>query len=198
MSATAVLEIQREGTRMADVGLSTNRKTNYRTDASDRLTYPVIGAAMRVHNRLGPGLKEAFYQRALSQELEAAGVSFVAEQTVQIVLESGHVGLLYLDHFVANELVVECKALSHLLTNEETAQVITYLCVTSTRVGLLLNFGRKYLEYRRIFAPRNTDDWRTRIQRYVWIPPEVRFGNSVSDSLTGYSSVDSHRPEAPR
>lgn len=197
MSATAVLEMRADGMKMLGVGLSTNRKTNYRTDASDRLTYPVIGAAMKVHNRLGPGLKEAFYQEALSHELEAACIPFVAEQTVQIDLEDGHIGLLYLDHFVDEELVVECKAFSHLLTNEEVAQVITYLCATGTKVGLLLNFGRQRLEYRRIFAPTKLEGWRERIRRYIWIPPEARFGNSLPDSLTG-SSVDSHRPEAGR
>jgi len=192
MSATQVLEVEQREVRMLGVDLSTNRKTNYRIDPSDRLTYPVIGAAMKVHNRLGPGLKEAFYQEALSQELFAAGIPFVAEQPVQIDLEGGRVGILYLDHFVDEQLVVESKALSHLLTNEQMAQVITYLCATSTKVGLLINFGRQRLDYRRIFAPKKLDGWRDRIQRYVWIPPEARFGNSLPHSLTG-SSVDSQR-----
>jgi GxxExxY protein len=157
-------------------------------DVTDRLTYPVIGAAMRVHNCLGPGLKEAFYQKALSLELEGAGLRFVAEQAVQIDLDAGHIGLLYLDHLVEGQLAVEVKAFSYLLTNEEVAQVITYLCATGNKVGILINFGRQRLEYRRIFAPTKIDGWRERIRRYVWIPPDARFVNSVSHSLTDSST----------
>ena len=114
------------------------------------LTYRVIGAAMKVHNRLGPGLKEAAYQKALSLEMEAAGLSFEAERAAEISLDGASIGLLYLDHLVEGQLVVEEKAFSHLLTQEEMAQVITYLCATSLKVGLLLNFGRRRLEYKRI------------------------------------------------
>ena len=131
------------------------------------LTYKVIGAAMSVHNALGPGLKEVAYQRALSLEMEKVGLSFEAEKAVAISIDGSQVGLLYLDHFAESRLVVEEKALSHLLTQEETAQVITYLCATGTHVGLLLNFGRRRLEYKRIFPPKNVSRYRERINRYL-------------------------------
>ena|SRR5713226_5672264 len=137
---------------------------------SEDITYRVIGAAMKVHNALGPGLKEAAYQRALSLEMEKAGLSFELEYSVEIHIDGTMVGLLYLDHLVEGEVVVEEKAFSHLLTDEEVAQVITYLCATGTKVGLLLNFGRKQLEYKRIFPPKNVARWRERIRRYVWNP----------------------------
>ena len=137
------------------------------------LTYGVIGAAMRVHNKLGPGLKEAAYQKALSLEMEAAGLSFEAERPVEVFLDGTSVGLLYLDHLVEGQLVVEEKAFSHLLTKEEVAQVITYLCATGLQVGLLLNFGRRRLEYKRIFPPKNVERWRERINRYDWKPYET-------------------------
>jgi GxxExxY protein len=196
MSAIGMLEMASRVRQDAGVGLSTNRKTNYRIDGSDRLTYPVIGAAMRVHNRLGPGLKEAMYQNALSLELEQLSLSFVAEQKVEINVDEGFLGLLYLDHLVEDELVVEEKAFSHLLTDEEVAQVITYLCATGKPVGLLLNFGRNRLEYKRVFVPRNIDMWRSRIRRYVWTPPGIRFVNSVAPFVDSIS-VDSH-PGASR
>jgi GxxExxY protein len=137
------------------------------------LTYRVIGAAMRVHNALGPGLKEAFYQRGLSLEMEKSGLAFEPEYSVEVELEGVRIGLLYLDHLVEGELVVEEKALSHLLTDDELAQVITYLCATEKKVGLLLNFGRHRLEYKQIFPPRNNvERWRERVRRYVWTPRE--------------------------
>lgn len=135
------------------------------------LTYRLIGAAMRVHNSLGPGLKEAFYQRALSLEMEKSGLGFEQEYSVEVELEGVRIGLLYLDHLVEGELVVEAKAISHLLTGDEIAQVITYLCAIEKKVGLLLNFGRHRLEYKRIFTPTsNIERWRERVRRYVWTP----------------------------
>lgn len=62
--------------------------------------------------------------------------------------------LFYLDLFVAGTVVVEAKAFPHQLTNDEIGQVINYLKATAAPVGLLLNFGRRNLEYRRIFPPR--------------------------------------------
>ena len=94
------------------------------------LTYKVIGCAMRVHNKLGPGLKEAVYQRALSSQLEAADLSSEVERSIEIFVDGTSVGLLYLDHLVEDQVIVEEKAFSHLLTQEEIAQVITYLCAT--------------------------------------------------------------------
>jgi GxxExxY protein len=144
------------------------------------LTYKVIGAAMSVHNALGPGLKEATYQRALSLEMEKAGLSFEAEKAVTVAIDGSQVGLLYLDHLVEGQLVVEEKALSHLLTREEIAQVITYLCATGSQVGLLLNFGRKRLEYKRIFPPKNVSRYRERVNRYLRKPRQTVSVNPLS------------------
>ena len=139
----------------------------------EELSCGVIGAAMRVHNKLGPGLKEAAYQKALSLEMEAAGLSFEAERPAEVFVDGTSVGLLYLDHLVEGELVVEEKAFSHLLTREEVAQVITYLCATGLQVGLLINFGRGRLEYKRIFPPKDVERWRERVVRYAWKPRET-------------------------
>lgn len=147
------------------------------------VTYRVVGAAMKVHNTLGPGLKEAAYQRALSLEMQAAGLSFEAERPVEISLDGTSIGLLYLDHLVEGQLIVEEKAFSHLLTNEEIAQVITYLCARGLAVGLLLNFGRRRLEYKRIFPPKNVERWRERINRYVWKLKDVPSVNPLTHPL---------------
>lgn len=141
------------------------------------ITYQVIGAAMRVHNALGPGLKESAYQKALSIELAEAELSFEEERAVEIHLDMARVGLLYLDHLVESQIVVEEKALPHMLTNEEIAQVITYLCATGLSVGLLLNFGRERLEYKRVLPPKSRQRWGERIRRYLWIPPDQRSAN---------------------
>jgi GxxExxY protein len=158
--------------------------------ASEGLTYRIIGAAMKVHNELGPGLKEAIYQHALSLAMQEAGLSFEEEKHVQVAINETQVGLLYLDHFVEDTIVVEEKAFSHLLTDEEVAQVITYLAVMEAKVGLLLNFGRRKLEYKRILPPTKFEEWRNRAARYAWRPPEGPISNPLIRSL----SADSHPP----
>ena len=185
MSVTGALDIRRDQPNMRGVELSTDEGTDDRIEAKpySDLTYKIIGAAMRVHNRMGPGLKEAFYQRALSAELAHAGVEFTAEQPVEISIDGQYIGQLYVDHFVEDAVVVEEKAVSHLLTNDEIAQVITYLIATRKRVGLLLNFGRRSLEYKRIFPPRNAEALRSRIRRYVWVPPQAKSVHPFPESV---------------
>jgi len=152
----------------------------------EETTYKIIGCAMRVHNKLGPGLREVHYQRALSVELEETGLSYEVERPVEVYSDDTFVGRLYLDHLVEEQIVVEEKALSHLLTQEEIAQVITYLCATGLNVGLLLNFGRRRLEYKRIFPPRNVTQWRDRIRRYVWNPKDAVSVNPLAHPLTDH------------
>jgi GxxExxY protein len=65
--------------------------------------------------------------------------------------EQQQVALFYLDLFVEGQVIVEVKAFSHQLTNDERAQVINYLKATSSSIGLLFNFGRLKLEYKRIY-----------------------------------------------
>lgn len=137
------------------------------------LTYRIIGAAMAAHNKVGPGLKESAYHHALTLELQEAGLSCQEEKAIEILLDGTSIGLLYLDLLVEGSVVVEVKAISHVLTDEELAQVITYLASTGLKAGVLINFGRKRLEYRRVLPPRKLDAWRSRIRRYVWTPKKA-------------------------
>lgn len=119
------------------------------------LTYRIIGAAMAVHNRVGPGFKEEVYEKALAVELNQREIANLRQFPVSVEYAGEQVGLFYLDLFVENQVVVEAKALAHQLTNDERAQVINYLKATSAPVGLLFNFGRRALEYKRIFPGKD-------------------------------------------
>jgi len=77
------------------------------------------------------------------------------------------VGTWMVDHLVEKVVVVEEKALSHLLTADEVGQVITYLAATGLPVGLLINFGRTRLEYKRILPPKKLDGWQGRMGRFA-------------------------------
>jgi len=81
-----------------------------------------------------------------------------------VIYQGTAVALFYLDLFVEQVVVVEVKALAHQLTNDEQAQVINYVTAAGAPVGLLLNFGRPRLEYRRIF-PAMSDSSIQRIGR---------------------------------
>ena len=135
------------------------------------LTYRIIGAAMRVHNRLGPGLKEKHYQHALTADMQGDGLLVDEEYVMEIYDGDTWLGRIYLDHWVEKKVVVEIKALSHLLTNLEVSQMIGYLAATQAPVGLLINFGRRRLEYKRILPPQKFTNWKTHIQKFLWKPP---------------------------
>jgi len=129
------------------------------------LTYRVIGAAMAVHNSLGPGFKEEAYEKALEIELNQHNVTVQRQFPLTVKYKNETVAIFYLDLWVDNQVVVEVKALSHQLTNDETAQVINYLNAAQSRVGLLFNFGRRSLEYKRIFPPKTVNPMIQRIGR---------------------------------
>ena len=121
------------------------------TDATNNdLTYRIIGAAMAVHNTIGPGYKEEVYERALEVELNHRQMAVVREYPVPVWHLGEQVALFYLDLFVESQVVVEVKALSHLLTNDERAQVINYLKATGLRLAIILNFGKEKIEFERI------------------------------------------------
>jgi len=146
---------------------------NEKTIPHQDITYEIIGAAMQVHNQLGPGHKEAVYQRSLTAEMRNRGLDVKEEHPFALVREDGTLlGYLIVDHLVEDAVIVEDKALSHLLTDEEVAQVICYLAATTLPVGLLLNFGRKKLEFRRILPPTKLSGWENRILRYLWRPED--------------------------
>ena len=118
------------------------------------LTYRIIGAAMAVHNTLGPGYKEEVYERALAAELQQQEIGVERQYRVEVEHAGAVVAIFFLDLFVEQAVVVEIKAFAHQLTNDEVAQMINYLKATCSPVGLLLNFGRRSLQYRRVFPPK--------------------------------------------
>jgi GxxExxY protein len=134
------------------------------------LTYQIIGAAMRVQRRMQPGLPERHYQAALTAEMTASGLSVIEERELEIYDGDVWLGRLYLDHWVNDCVVVEDKAFAHSLGDDEIAQVIAYLAATGAQVGLLFNFGRRRLEYKRILPPRAVQGWQNHIAKYLWRP----------------------------
>ena len=116
----------------------------------DPRTYQIIGAAMEVHRILHRGLLEQIYCEALAVEFELRAIPFVQQVPCQIVYKERRLtGFHRIDFVCFNEVVVEVKATS-LTGPAEQAQVLNYLAISGHRLGLLLNFGRPSLEYKRL------------------------------------------------
>jgi len=113
------------------------------------LTAKIIGAAMEVHKTLGTGFQEVIYQRALAVEFEATGLSFSREHEMHIDYKGRGIGTRRVDFLVAGKVMVEIKALTK-LEDVHLAQAINYLEAYKLEVGLLLNFGAKSLEFKRV------------------------------------------------
>ena len=116
----------------------------------DERTYKIIGAAMEVHNELGCGFLEAVYQEALGREFSIQGIPNKAQPIIDISYKGVTLEKKYQPDYVCyEEIIVEIKAVSS-LSGVEEAQLINYLKATRLKVGLLINFGAKSLEYRRM------------------------------------------------
>jgi GxxExxY protein len=113
-----------------------------------KVTERIIGAAIEVHKALGPGFQEVTYQRALAMELAAAGLDFSREVDVPIHYKGEKIDTRRVD-FVVENCIVEIKARSEMLP-QDFVQALSYLKASGFRVGLLINFGAKSAEFRRL------------------------------------------------
>ena len=115
----------------------------------DPETYAVIGAAMEVHSRLGPGFLEGVYHEALGIELKRQQVPFRTEVPLEVWYRGERLGCSYrADLICFQALVVELKALAR-IGRTEKSQLLNYLRATGFERGLLLNFGGPKLDYER-------------------------------------------------
>ena len=137
----------------------------------DELTYQIVGCAMAVHRHLGPGYREDTYQRDLEAQFTAKRIPYAAQKLLE-VYDSAEgsvlIGYYIPDFIVDDSVIVEIKALNG-LDDEHVAQVIAYLAVSRSLVGLLINFGTRSLQWRRILPPRDIIDHRVNRQR-LFVP----------------------------
>jgi len=115
------------------------------------LTSKIIGCAMNVHNFLGNGFQEVIYQRALQLELTSTNLDSHREVEMNIYYKdyTKPIGTRRADFVVENKVLVELKALSA-MEDVHLAQIINYLQAYKLEVGLLINFGAKSLQFKRV------------------------------------------------
>jgi GxxExxY protein len=112
-------------------------------------TESIIGAAFEVHRELGYGFLKRVYQRALQVELSRRGFSAEIERRIQVRYKGVIVGEYDADLIVADSVVVEIKVNPQNDKRDE-AELLNELKATGPKVGLLVNFGRSKLEYKRL------------------------------------------------
>ncbi len=104
---------------------------------------------MEVHKRIGNGFQEVIYQRALAIEMNLANLEFVREMEMSIFYPEFDIGTRRVDFFVENKIMLELKAQIK-LEDVHLAQAMNYLEAYKMEIGLLINFGSKSLEFKRV------------------------------------------------
>ena len=112
-------------------------------------TKAILGAAFEVHGVLGPGFLESVYEEAIAHELHRRGMPYRRQVDIPIDYKGIVAGTHRLDLLADGKVIVEMKAVKE-LTEVHTSILLSYLSATRLSVGLLLNFARPSLEYRRV------------------------------------------------
>jgi len=118
----------------------------------DALTEKVIACAYKVHRALGPGFNEGIYHNGLKMALEEDGLRFQTEKSFNVSFRGKHIGRLRLDLIIENRVIIEVKALTGNLPAVFELQVLSYLKASGHKVGLLINFGNKSCQVRRLMV----------------------------------------------
>ena len=123
----------------------------------EALTHKIIGCAMKVHSTLGNGFQEVIYQRALAIEMQKNKLEFQKEMEMKIFYDGIDIGTRRVDFFVAEFIMVELKAVIK-LEDVHLAQAMNYCQAYNMPIGLLINFGSKSLEYKRVYNVNHTEN----------------------------------------
>lgn len=116
------------------------------------LTELIIGSCFEVMNELGCGFLEIVYKNALIVALQDKGIKVEFEKRFGVVFRGRTIGIFVADLVVEGKVILELKSCES-LHGEHQAQLINYLTVSNIPVGLLVNFGKRKLEYRRLCHP---------------------------------------------
>ena len=123
----------------------------------EELTHKIIGCAMKVHSTLGNGFQEVIYQRALSIEMEKQGLGFQREMEMTIFYDGIDIGTRRVDFFVEDLIMVELKALIK-LEDVHLAQAVNYCEAYDLPIGLLINFGSRSLDFKRVYNVNHSEN----------------------------------------
>jgi len=118
-------------------------------DALDKITERIINCAYKVSNTLGIGFVEKVYENAHFHEMRKDGLQVIQQYPIKVKYDNVIVGEFFLDMLVNELVIVELKAVSN-LTDDHVAQALNYLRATDLPACLLINFGQKKIQIRRL------------------------------------------------
>lgn len=121
------------------------------------LTYKINGCCMKVHSALGAGFQEVIYQRALAIEMSKQGLAFEREMSMNIYYDGQHIGTRRVDFFVEGTIMLELKAVTE-LNDLHLNQIMNYCQAYNLPLGLLINFGARRLEIKRVYNVQHPDN----------------------------------------
>ncbi|NLW82980.1 MAG: GxxExxY protein [Phycisphaerae bacterium] len=113
------------------------------------LVYQIVGCAMKVHRELGYGFLEKVYENSLMLLLNKENIPARQQCPVPVRFEDKIVGEYFADILIEDKILIEIKTVEKVI-NVHYAQLLNYLKATGIRLGLLINFGPRKLEYERI------------------------------------------------
>jgi GxxExxY protein len=113
------------------------------------LSYRIMGAIFEVHKKLGPGFLESVYEKALIEELSGRGMKVETEKIIDLTYKDKKIGVHRLDLVIDNKVVVELKTVERFSIHHK-AQLTSYLKASGYKLGILVNFSKSKVEYRRV------------------------------------------------
>ena len=113
------------------------------------LSYKIVGALFNVYNNIGSGHREKFYQRAIAIELKSIDIPYIEQLHVAIKFKDKIVGKYYLDFLIDNKIVLEIKK-GEVFLRKNIEQIFSYLKAKRLKLGILANFTKSGLKFKRI------------------------------------------------
>ncbi len=113
------------------------------------LSYKIVGALLEVNKELGPNHQEKHYQKAIAEEFRLKGINFKEQVPIKLVYKDFPIGIYYADFIVEDKIIVELKT-DRFFTRKNIEQTLAYLKSFNLKLGILSNFTKKGLEYKRI------------------------------------------------
>lgn len=116
------------------------------------MTNIILGSCFEVMNELGVGFLESVYKNALVINLKEKGLDVAVEQQFSVYYRAQKIGIYRADIIVDKKVIIELKCCKE-LTSEHKSQLINYLKATGIPLGVLVNFGKRIIEYNRLYSP---------------------------------------------
>lgn len=116
----------------------------------DPLTERIIGCCFKVHSELGLGFNERVYHNALKLALKQEGLKYQTEKSFKVSYQGISVGSFKADLIIEDKVIVELKALTGNIPNIFESQVLSYLKASGLKTGLLVNFGNRKCQVKRL------------------------------------------------